>query len=56
MRSTRSLNLKSNAKSPRMKAKQDGGGREKLEEILKLRKLIKEGVGFVINLQYFQKT
>ena len=48
--------MKSNAKSPRMKAKQDGGGREKLEEIPKLRKLIKEGVGFVIHLRYFQKT
>ena len=48
--------MKSNAKSPRMKAKKDGGRREKLEEVLKLRKLIKEGVGFVIHLQYFQKT
>ena len=47
MRFRRSLNLNSNAKSPRMKAKQDGGGREKLEEILKLRKLIKEGVGLI---------
>ena len=33
-----------------MKAKKDGGRREKLEEVLKLRKLIKEGVGFVIHL------